>query len=78
MIQGPYDPIKGSVTFCYKYIEHLQGKNRTREQVVDSAKTKTVTGTLHGKVSEQLEISVAFEGIIFVLHNTFLLEQKRN
>ena len=41
--------------------EHLQGNNRTGEQPVDSAqtKTKTVKGTLHGKVSEQLELSVA-------------------
>ena len=64
MIQGQYHPIKGSVTFCYN-IAHLQGKNRTGEQLVDSAKTttKTVTGTLHGKVFEQLELSVAFEGI---------------
>ena len=63
-IQGQYDPMKGSVTFCYN-IEHLQGKNRTGEQLVDSAKTKTktVTGTLHDKVSEQLELLVAFEGI---------------
>ena len=64
MIQGQYDPIKGSVTFCYN-IEHLKGKNRTGEQLVDSAKTKTktVTRILHGKVSVQLELSVAFEGI---------------
>ena len=64
MIQGQYDPIKGLVSFCYN-IEHLQGKNQTGEQLVDSAKTKTktLTGTLRGKVSEQLELSVAFEGI---------------
>ena len=64
MIQEQYDPINGSVTFCYN-IEHLKGKNRTEEQLVDSAKkkTKTVTGILHGKVSEQLELSVAFAGI---------------
>ena len=64
VIQGQCDPIKGSVALCYN-IEHLQSKNRTGEQLVDSAKTKTktVTGTLHGKVSEQLELSVAFEGI---------------
>ena len=42
--------------------EHLQGKNRTGEQLVDSAKTttKTVNGTLHSKVSEHLELSVTF------------------
>ena len=64
MIQGQYDPMKGSVTFCYN-IEHLQGKNRTGEQLVDSAKTKTktLTGTLHGKVSAQLELSAALGGI---------------
>ena len=62
MIQGQYDPIKGSVTLYYN-TEHLLGKNGTGEQLVDSAKTKTVTGTLHGKVSEQLELSIAFEGI---------------
>ena len=46
---------------CYN-IEHLQGLNRTGEQLVDSAKTKTKTinETLHSKVSEQLELSVTF------------------
>ena len=61
MIQGQYDPRKGSVTLCY----NIHDKNRTRKQLVDSAKTKTktVTRTLHGKVSKQLKLSVAFEGI---------------
>ena len=61
MIQGQYDPIKGSVTLCYNN-EYLQGKNRTGEQLVDSVTTKTkrVTGTLHGKVSEQLDFSWNF------------------
>ena len=60
MIQGQYRPIKGLVTLCCN-IEYLQGKNRTGEQLIDSAKRKTkrVTGTLHGKVSEQLELSVS-------------------
>ena len=63
MIQGQFnDPIKGSVTLCYN-IRNLQGKNRIGEQRVDSAKTKTktVNGTLHGKVSQQLELSVAVD-----------------
>ena len=53
--------IQEKVQLCYN-IEHLQGKNRTGEKLVDSAKTKTkiVIGTLHSKVSEQLELSVAF------------------
>ena len=43
-------------------IEHLQGKNRAREQLVDSARTKTkiLSGNLDGKDSEQFELSVAF------------------
>ena len=52
--------IQEKVHLCYN-IEHLrQGKNRTGEQLVDSEKTKTVNGTLHSKVSEQLKLSVTF------------------
>ena len=53
--------IQEKVQLCC-HIEHLQGKNRTGKQLVDSAKTKTATvnGTLHSKVSEQLELSVTF------------------
>ena len=53
--------IQEKVQLCYN-TKHLQGKNRTGEQLVDSAKrkTKTVNGTLHSKVSEQLELSVTF------------------
>ena len=54
--------IQEKVQLCYNF-EHSQGKNRTGEQLVDFAKTetKTVNGTLHSKVSEQLELSVAFD-----------------
>ena len=53
--------IQEKVQLCHN-IEHLKGKNRTGEQLVDSAKTKTktVNGNLHNQVSEQLELSVTF------------------
>ena len=61
MIQGQYAVIQEKIHFCYN-IEHLQGKNRTGKQIVDSekTKTKTVNGTLQTKVSEQLKLSVTF------------------
>ena len=46
--------IQEKVQLCHN-IEHLQGKNRTGEKLVDliplKTKTKTANGTLHGKVS---------------------------
>ena len=46
VIQEQYDSIKGSVALCSN-IEHLQGKNRTGERLVDSTKTKTKAVTVH-------------------------------
>ena len=59
MIQGQCCSIK--VQSCCN-IEYLPGKNRTGEQLVDSAKTKTktATGTLRGKFSKHMELSAAF------------------